>query len=159
MYCPSCGKQNPDDAKFCESCGASTGAGNGTNQPKAAPPPPPPPPPQQPPQQSYTPPPTQQPQQQTYYQQPPAYQAAATSAKAGVMSVGSYLGTIILLGIPLVGFILMLVWAFGSDVNPNKKNLCRAMLILAVIGIVLAIVFGGIMASLLGNLFNELTYY
>jgi uncharacterized membrane protein YvbJ len=23
MYCPSCGKANPDDSKFCENCGAT----------------------------------------------------------------------------------------------------------------------------------------
>ena len=23
MYCPQCGKENPDDARFCGSCGAS----------------------------------------------------------------------------------------------------------------------------------------
>ena len=41
MFCPRCGTDNPDDAKFCGSCGASL--------PVAPAPQPPPPPPAQPP--------------------------------------------------------------------------------------------------------------
>jgi hypothetical protein len=155
MYCPNCGKQNPDDAKFCESCGAPTGA---AETPKAAPPPPPP-------QPQYSPPPPPPPvyaapAQQQYYQQPPSYQAAgAGSGNTAPMSVGQFLGTIILVSIPLVGFILMLVWAFGSDVNQNKKNLSRAMLILMLIGIVLGIVMGGLLGGLIANLFDSAFYY
>jgi hypothetical protein len=37
----------------------------------------------------------------------------------------------ILSGIPLVGFILLLVWAFSSTENPNKKNYARAVLLWA----------------------------
>ena len=153
MYCPNCGKQNPDDAKFCESCGAPTGA---SETPKAAPPPPPPPPPQYsapppPSQPAYAPPP-----QPYHHQQPPSYAAAGNTAP---LSVGQFLGTIILVGIPLVGFILLLVWAFGSDVNQNKKNLCRAMLILMLIGIVLGIVLGGVLGGLIATIFDSGFYY
>lgn len=153
MYCPNCGKQNPDDAKFCESCGAPTGA---AEMPKAAPPPPPPPPP---PQYNAPPPPVYSaPVQQQYYQQPPSYPAAGAGNTAP-LSLGQFLGTLILLGIPLVGFILMLVWAFGSDVNLNKKNLSRAMLILMLIGIVLGIVLGGVLGGLIASLFDSAFYY
>ncbi|MDW7656534.1 MAG: zinc ribbon domain-containing protein, partial [Bacillota bacterium] len=105
MYCPNCGKQNPDDAKFCESCGAPTGA---VETPKAAPPPPPPPPPQYsaPPPPAYS-----APVQQQYYQQPPSYSTTGGAGNSAPLSVGQFLGTLILFGIPLVGFILMLVWA------------------------------------------------
>ena len=154
MYCPNCGKQNPDDAKFCESCGAPTAA---AEAPKAAPPPPPPPPPQQPvynqqPVQQYAPP------QQTYYPPQQTYNTAAAGG-APVMSVGSYIGTMLLSAIPLVGFILLLVWAFGSDTNPNKKNFCRAYLILMLIGIVLGIIFAGVLGGIISNLINDISYY
>ena len=153
MYCPNCGKQNPDDAKFCESCGAPTAA---AETPKAAPPPPPPPPPQQP---VYNQPPVQQyaPPQQTYYPPQQTYNAAAGGAP--VMSVGSYIGTMLLSAIPLVGFILLLVWAFGSDTNPNKKNFCRAYLILMLIGVVLSIIFAGVLGGIISNLINDISYY
>ena len=54
---------------------------------------------------------------------------------------------------------LMLVWAFGSDVNLNKKNLSRAMLILMLIGIVLGIVLGGVLGGLIASLFDSAFYY
>jgi hypothetical protein len=149
MFCPSCGKQNPDDAKFCESCGGSLSVADAPQkaQPSnpvhayAPPPPPPPPPPPQP---------------QSYAYQQPSYAPVNNDAP---MSVGQYLGTIILFGIPIVGFILMLVWAFGSSVNTNKKNYSRAMLILAVIGIVLGIIMSGTLIALFANLFDSMNYY
>jgi uncharacterized membrane protein YqjE len=48
------------------------------------------------------------------------------------LSTGEYFLTMLLLGLPLVGFILMLVWAFGGG-NVNRRNLCRAVLIFTVI--------------------------
>lgn len=30
MYCPKCGTQNPDDARFCSSCGSPMGVSSGT---------------------------------------------------------------------------------------------------------------------------------
>jgi len=29
-YCPRCGKQNPDDAKYCNNCGADLATGGGS---------------------------------------------------------------------------------------------------------------------------------
>jgi TM2 domain-containing membrane protein YozV len=67
MFCSNCGKQNPDNAKFCDSCGQPVAS---TAAPQYAPPP----------QQQYTPPPQPQyappqppqyaPPQQPVYQQP-----------------------------------------------------------------------------------------
>lgn len=161
MYCPNCGTKNPDDAKFCENCGAPMNAGQSSSgqttqqastssaQQAAASQPPQ----QQNYQQSYAPPP---PPPQSY-QQPQSY--ASGAAQAPVMTVGQYIGTFIVLGLPLIGFIFMLVWAFGGDSNPNRKNLCRAALILALIGIVLGIVFGVLLGGVISNLFNSYSYY
>ncbi len=165
MFCPNCGTKNPPDAKFCESCGTNlaTAAPAAPPAQAAAPPAAPPPPPavaaapayqQQPP-----PPPPQTQYQQAQYQQP-AYAQPSLDAP---MSVGGYMLTLFLLGLPIAGFILMLVWAFGSNVNKNKKNLCRAMLIFALIAIVLTILLWASLYSLFVNvldgLFAEFTYY
>jgi TM2 domain-containing membrane protein YozV len=62
MFCSNCGKQNPDGARFCESCGNTmTAAAQQAPPPQYAPPPQPqyaPPPPQQyaPPPQAFAPP-------------------------------------------------------------------------------------------------------
>lgn len=53
------------------------------------------------------------------------------------VSVGDWIGSIIVAGIPLVGLIMALVWAFGSTTKPSKRNFFRAWLLLAVIGAVL----------------------
>lgn len=60
-----------------------------------------------------------------------------------------------LTGIPLVGFILTLVWGFGGDVNENKRNYCRAKLVWLLIGIAVTVIFtiiavaGGGLAALI----------
>lgn len=146
MFCPKCGHKNPEGAKFCESCGASFAPDAPPPAQAQAVPTPPPAPVAAPPPPAPAPAPVA-------YQQPVA---PAPDVLYPPMSVGQYLGTIILFGIPVVGFILMLVWGFSSDVNKNKKNFALAHLILIVIGIVLTIVltvvFGGALWALLVSL-------
>ena len=58
------------------------------------------------------------------------------------MTVGQWIGTMLLMCIPVANFVLMFVWAFSSDVNPSKKSFFRALLLLAaiIIGLWLVIV-------------------
>ncbi len=64
--------------------------------------------------------------------------------------------TIFISGLPLVGLIMLLIWAFSEDTNIHKKNWAKGSLILMLI--VLAIMFaflflfGGI--ALFANLNN-----
>ena len=53
------------------------------------------------------------------------------------MSVKDWLITNLIAMIPLVGFIMLFVWAFSSTENVNKTNWAKAHLIFA--GIILAI--------------------
>ena len=55
------------------------------------------------------------------------------------VSTGDWVLTLILSGIPIVGFILLLVWAFGGGAKISKRNYARATLILMIIGFVLGI--------------------
>lgn len=52
---------------------------------------------------------------------------------APILRTGSWMLTILLLGIPLVNIIMLFVWAFGDNTNPNKRNYARASLLLAAI--------------------------
>ena len=68
-------------------------------------------------------------------------------------SVGAWMLTLFLVGIPVVGFIYLLILALGSGGSPAKRNFGRAMFIWQIIGIVatilMFILFGGaIMAGL-----------
>jgi len=136
MFCANCGRNLPSNARFCDGCGNTV-----DEQAAAAPRP-------------YTPPsaPVQAPPRQEMY--PSQSQAHRTFGNTdAVMTVGGYIGMMLLTAIPLVGFILLLVWAFGSSVNRNKKNLARAILILGVIGFVISILFGSILGSMFSRLF------
>ena len=54
-------------------------------------------------------------------------------------SVGSWMLTLFVCGIPLVGFVYLLVLALGSGGSPAKRNFARAMFIWQIIGIVATI--------------------
>lgn len=76
-----------------------------------------------------------------------------------VIPLSDWILTIILTSIPLVGFICLLVWALSSNTPLNKRNWAKANLIVmaafAVIGIILLILFWGlIMASLVASSSN-----
>lgn len=68
-----------------------------------------------------------------------------------VMSVGDWVVTMLIVAIPLVGFVMLFIWAFGDNTNQNKANFAKAYLIWLAISIVLVIMvyalfFSAIMA-------------
>ncbi len=74
--------------------------------------------------------------------QGPAYQP---------MSIGDWIITFIITYLPLVGFIMLFVWAFGDGSHPSKKTWAQAYLIMMAIVIVLMIIFFGVIVSILGS--------
>ena len=182
MYCPTCGKQVPDDSKFCEGCGANLVAPADTAapaapQPEAMPEPPQPVVEAAPAQPAYVPPPAAPvyaapppyavPQPPVYAAVPQAQYVHPATAMADDLTkpvgIGGFIGMIILLMLPLVNFIMLLVWAFSSSVNVNKKNLARAILLLYIIFyvamIVLMIVFWGVMLENMESIRDILSQY
>lgn len=73
----------------------------------------------------------------------------------GVVSVGEWFVTMLLAGIPLVGIVMMFVWAFGNS-NPSKKNWARASLIwtavAALLLVLLAVFFGAAIFAFLASM-------
>jgi hypothetical protein len=57
------------------------------------------------------------------------------------LSVKDWFVTLFITYIPMVGLIMLLVWAFDSTTNVNKKNFAKASLIWSLIGIGIAILF------------------
>jgi len=55
------------------------------------------------------------------------------------LSIGDWVIIFILTSIPVVGFVLIVYWSFSDDVNINKKNFSKAILLLMVIFFVLII--------------------
>ena len=64
---------------------------------------------------------------------------------------------IFLTSLPLIGFILLFVWAFSDGGNINRREFARGYLLLFVIGIAIVLLFlflfGG--AAFLGGLMNR----
>lgn len=85
------------------------------------------------------------PQPQTYQQPvPPVSQPAIAQKpeKVNPLSAWKFIGILLLEGIPVIGFIMILVWSFGKSFNKNTRSYARAVLILGLIkfGFVLAFV-------------------
>jgi hypothetical protein len=73
--------------------------------------------------------------------------------EATVLTTREWVITLLIRIIPVVGFIMLFVWAFGNQENQNKANWAKASLILIAIGLVLVtfcmILFGGTIAALI----------
>ena len=68
------------------------------------------------------------------------------------LSVGQWMLNIFLLAIPLVGIIMLFIWAFGGNEPQTKANWAKAMLVWYAIGIVMLILFyGALLALFLGS--------
>lgn len=67
------------------------------------------------------------------------------------MSVKDWVITLIVLALPLINLVMLLVWAFGSTGNINRKNYCLASLILFAIAVALSLCFF-VLAALVGAL-------
>lgn len=57
------------------------------------------------------------------------------------MSMKDWFITLLISYIPLVGLIMLFVWAFDSSTNESKKNWAKASLLWMLIGIGIAILF------------------
>ena len=157
--CTNCGTNIADDVKFCTSCGAAqlSNTADGvdlqqTHQPGDI--------------QHQTPitiekpihddasarrhsAPESAPQEPNHTAITPLQAPRATSQAGDSAVVGTFgwLGTLILFAIPVVGFVLCIMWAFGN-VNLNRRNFSRACLILSVIAIALSIVFAFVLVPM-----------
>lgn len=93
--------------------------------------------------------------QQTYNAQPvppvvPSYGTPETQP----VSVGGWIGVMLLSCLPLVNLIMLFVWAFSSSTKKSLKNYARAALIMFLIVFVIAIVISIIFAVCGINIFN-----
>lgn len=83
--------------------------------------------------------------QQPYAQQSNQQQAADDSS----LTLGSWMLTLFLTAIPIVGIVMLFIWAFSADTPLAKKNWARAGLIWKAIGIILLIIFSAAFGALL----------
>ena len=157
-FCQYCGSPMEDNSSFCQSCGKSqtstpsqvasvpSQSYSAPSQSYSAP------------SQSYSAPSSgytaPQPTYSSPYSAPYSGYNAMQAAKDLPLTIGQYIGMFILAGIPIVGQILILVWAFSSNTNTNKKNYARAILLIAVILGVLSALISILFAGLLPRIMN-----
>jgi len=131
MFCSNCGKQNPDNAKFCASCGASF---TNTSGPQYAPPPP---------QPQYTPPPQ--------YGAPPAQQTIINMAPPPVFPGMPVEPAISLKSRTTAGLLcFFLGWAGAHRFYVGKTGSAIIMLIWGIVGTIIYFVWVPYVLSLLG---------
>ena len=87
-------------------------------------------------------------QQPAYAQPSPVYAqqgqepVPGPDSRYGLISTWGFIGIMLLLCIPIIGFILMIVWACGGCRKYQKRNLCRAMLIFMAVSLVISLILG-----------------
>ena len=76
------------------------------------------------------------------------------------MSQGATTAAMLLFAIPIAGFVLAVVWSFGSTQDPARKRLARAYLIRALVVAGLVVVFVAVAAMVFtAALHSQMAYY
>ena len=74
------------------------------------------------------------------------------------LTVGDWLITFLIQAIPVVGFIMLFVWAFGGDTHPSKKTWAQATLIFMAIVVVLTIIVFILIGGFIMSMFQGMNY-
>ena len=86
---------------------------------------------------------------------PPTRGSGGQTDDTSVMSVGQWVVTYLVMMIPCIGLIMTIVWAASSTGNLNRRNYCRAYLILIAVILVLTVILFAVMFAVMGTAFLE----
>ncbi len=146
--CTNCNKEYDEGTEFCPTCGLRLVSGEAEQSAQAAP--------------QYTPP-VQQPvlPAQNFYAVPQMQPQAQASDP---VTVGEWMIMLVNF-IPCVGslifFIIMLIWAFGSNVKPSKQTYAKASLIIWLVSLGLVLFFWvilGVLGASFIDVIDEIMY-
>ncbi|MDD2955176.1 MAG: zinc ribbon domain-containing protein [Oscillospiraceae bacterium] len=151
-FCTTCGAPL-EGRKFCTSCGAPAEAESSAEAPVSAEPTAPEPAPapaptpapapaavavaEAAPAPAPAPAPVSAPSATAQTESPPP-----AGSKYAPVSLGGWIGIMLLLMLPLVNVVLLIVWACGGCKKVNKRNFARASLILMVVCLILSVIAG-----------------
>lgn len=79
-----------------------------------------------------------------------------TSKNKETMPVKDWALTIFISTLPIIGFIMLLIWAFSEETNVHKKNWAKGNLVIMLIYLTLFLLFLSVLGgfAFLGNFFN-----
>lgn len=69
------------------------------------------------------------------------------------VTLSDWIVTMLIMLIPIVNIIMLFIWAFSKRTNPSKANWAKASLIIGAVGILFIIIFNGILAGIMYNLY------
>ncbi|EOZ92322.1 hypothetical protein A33Q_4415 [Indibacter alkaliphilus LW1] len=76
------------------------------------------------------------------------------------VNTGDWFITILITNIPLIGFIMLIVWAFDKEGNPSKANWAKAKLIWYLVGLGVVILFFMLLGfGFVSGIFEDLKLY
>jgi len=90
--------------------------------------------------------------------QMPNQEVQQPEAAKSTVSIGNWIGSIILTAIPIVNLICLLVWAISGSTIKSKKNWAIAMLIFMAVGIILGIISSATLLSFFSSLSGYMSY-
>jgi uncharacterized integral membrane protein len=91
------------------------------------------------------------------YQVPPRSQATENGEVP--MTLGDWMLTLLLLYLPIVNLVMLIIWSVDSKTSTTKKHFAWATLIFMAIGIVLSIIFSGIVMAIVASMMQSMYYY
>ena len=74
---------------------------------------------------------------------------------APVITLGEWLVTMLIMIVPILNIVMLIVWASDRNINPNKANWSKAVLIIIGIQIVLTMFFIGTIIGSVSSLMSQ----
>lgn len=68
-------------------------------------------------------------------------EVSGNSAASYPITTGDWFITMLITAIPIVGIVMLFVWAFGGSTNPTKANWAKASLLWMLIGGIIFVLF------------------
>ena len=63
--------------------------------------------------------------------------------------------TLFIAGLPLIGLVMLFVWAFGDNSNPIKQNFAKGYLLFLAFGLIVAMIILSMFSGLIFSQFRE----